>query len=68
MKENKPIFLEPEVDDLCYLLGQAIARLLEEGRDVRTKDQAHSADSPDESSSENQHPELDRFSERGGKV
>ncbi len=59
MKENKLVFLEPDVDDLCYLLGQAISRLLEEGRNVQANHQANSADpAGDESSSEHQQPEA----------
>ncbi len=59
MKEHKLVFLEPDVDDLCYLLGQAISRLLEEGHGVQTNHQANSAEpTDDDSSSEHQQPEA----------
>ncbi len=48
MKESKTVFLEPEVDDLCYLLGQAIARLLEEGQGIQPKDRANPAEPTDD--------------------
>jgi hypothetical protein len=59
MKGHKLVFLEPEMDDLCYLIAQAISRLLEEGSGVHTNDQAHMADPSDEEpSSENSRTEA----------
>ncbi len=36
MKKNKGIILEPEVDDLCFLLARILARPLEKASEALT--------------------------------
>ncbi len=48
MKANHIVFLEPEVDDLCYLMAQAIARVLEKGSGEQLTDLLSTEPHPEE--------------------
>ncbi len=47
MPKKLPDVLAPDVDEFCYILAQAIIRLLEEEDSANRKNKKHSQDSRD---------------------